>query len=260
MTPLIFITNDDGYLSRGLRHLADTAKEFGDVVVVAPESNASGQSTSITCARPLRVRHVGDWGGVAYHACSGTPADCVKMGTEQICTRRPDLVLSGINFGSNASINIIYSGTMGAVLEGCLSGFPSIGFSLLHHNPEGDLSGCTAVVQHILSEVLAHPLPDWTGLNVNIPRLPADQIKGIRICRQARAVWRDSLEKRIDPAGQPYYWMTGKFVCNDMEPDSDMRALTDGYVSVVPVRPDFTHCEAIPLLGHLAKENCETTA
>ena len=260
MTPLIFITNDDGYLSRGLRHLADTAKEFGDVVVVAPETNASGQSTSITTARPLRVRHMGDWDGVAYHACSGTPADCVKMGTEQICPRRPDLVLSGINFGSNASINIIYSGTMGAVLEGCLSGFPSIGFSLLHHNPEGDLSGCTAVVRHILSEVLTHPLPDWTGLNVNIPRLPADKIKGIRLCRQARAAWHDSLEKRIDPAGQPYYWMTGKFVCDDMEPDTDMRALTDGYASVVAIRPDFTHKEAVPILGHLAKEGDETTA
>ena len=258
--PLILITNDDGFSSKGLRVLDEVAQEFGDVVVMAPERNSSGMGHSITTNRPLRVRTIKIADGLQVYACDGTPVDCVKIATEYFCPRRADLVLSGINHGSNSSINVIYSGTMGAVLEGCLSGFPSIGFSLLHHNPEGDLSGCTAVVRHILSEVLTHPLPDWTGLNVNIPRLPADKIKGIRLCRQARAAWHDSLEKRIDPAGQPYYWMTGKFVCDDMEPDTDMRALTDGYASVVPIRPDFTHKEAFPILGHLAKEGDETTA
>jgi hypothetical protein len=163
-----------------------------------------------------------------------------KYGIEYFCTRPPDLVLSGINYGSNASINIAYSGTMGAVLEACLDGCQSIGFSLLNHSPEADFEAASSFIRHIIDSVLQHPLPDYTALNVNIPRLDASQIKGIRVCRQARASWVDSLEKRIDPIGRPYWWMTGKFVCDNPPADSDEYLLAHGYATVVPIHPDFT--------------------
>ncbi|MBQ6683231.1 MAG: 5'/3'-nucleotidase SurE [Bacteroidales bacterium] len=251
MPPLILITNDDGYQSRGLHQLVAIASELGEVVVMAPEHNSSGLSTSITCTRPMRVHSTKGPSGIEYHYCDGTPADCVKMGIEYFCPRPPDLVLSGINYGSNASINIAYSGTMGAVLEACLDGCQSIGFSLLNHSPEADFEAASSFIRHIIDSVLHHPLPDYTALNVNIPRLDASQIKGIRVCRQARASWVDSLEKRIDPIGRPYWWMTGKFVCDNPGEDSDEYALANGYISVVPVSPDFTNHSAINILKHL---------
>ncbi len=251
MKPLILITNDDGVDSHGLRHLVRQAKDFGDVVVMAPDRNASGLSTSITCRRPLHAYLADQEDGVDYYACDGTPADCVKMGYEHFCPRRPDLLLSGINYGSNSSINIIYSGTMGAVIEGCLNGLPSVGFSLLSHSPEADFTACTPAIRHILCQVLQHPLPDFTGLNVNIPHKPADQIKGIRVCRQARAAWVDSLEKNIDADGKPIWTMTGRFVCDNPQHDTDEYCLSQGYVSVVPVTPDLTNLAQIPQLKHL---------
>ena len=243
MRPLILITNDDGYQSQGIRHLARLASDFGDVVVMAPLNNASGLSTSITTNRPLRVRPVEVFGENSF-ACDGTPADCVKMGLEHFCPRKPDLLLSGINYGSNASINVIYSGTIGAVLEACLCSVPAIGFSVLSHSPDTDFNACTPTIQHILRQALLHPIPEGSALNVNIPRLSPDQIKGIRVCKQAKAAWVDSLEKRIDPIGRPYWWMTGKFVCDNPPEDSDQYALSHGYVSVVPIRPDFTDIAA----------------
>lgn len=250
MKPLILITNDDGYQSRGLQHLANVAAEFGDIVVMAPERNASGVSTSLTTGRPLRVRPVKEM-GEGWYMCDGMPADCVKVGLEYFCPRPPDLILSGINYGSNASINVVYSGTIGAVLEACLDGFPAIGFSILSHSPETDFNVCTPTVRHILGQVFQNPLPGGSGLNVNIPRLEASQIKGIRVCRQAKAAWIDSLEKRIDPIGRPYWWMTGKFVCDNPPADTDQYALSQGYVSVVPVRPDFTDFNAIEKIQYL---------
>lgn len=249
MRPLFLLTNDDGYQARGLQHLMQVAGELADIVVMAPECNASAQSTSITTCRPLHVRAIQEAPGMKVYACDGTPADCVKMGLEHFCPRKPDMLLSGINHGSNSSINIIYSATMGAVLEGCLDGCPSVGFSLLNHSLTADFSGCTAVVRRILSRLLEHPLPDWTALNVNIPRLPADQIRGIRVCRQARAAWTDSLMPIDNPDGSRCWQMTGKFVCTDPEPDTDERALAEGFVSVVPIRPDLTYAPAIPVLA-----------
>lgn len=246
MRPLFLLTNDDGCEARGIQHLAQVAGELADIIVMAPEGNASAQSTSITINRPLQVRTILDTPALKAYACNGTPADCVKMGLEHFCPRKPDLLLSGINHGSNSSINIIYSATMGAVLEGCLDGVPSVGFSLLNRNPEADFSGCTAVVREILARLLEHPLPDWTALNVNIPRLSADQIRGIRVCRQARAAWTESLTPIDSADGKPAWRMTGKFVCPDPEPDTDEYALAEGFVSVVPIRPDFTHLASIP--------------
>lgn len=251
MKPLILITNDDGVQSRGLQHLAAIAQDYGEVVVMAPDHNASGVSTSITCTRPLRVNSVSQSEGLSIYSCDGTPADCVKMGLEYFCPRQPDLVLSGINYGSNASINIIYSGTIGAVLEACLNGYQAIGFSLLNHNPAADFDACTPTIRHILDHVFTNPLPDFTALNVNIPRLPADQIKGIRVCRQARAAWKDSLEKRIDPIGKPYWWMTGKFVCENPSHDSDEYFLSEGYATVVPICPDLTALPHLETIKHI---------
>lgn len=240
MKPLILITNDDGVDSHGIHHLANIAKEFGDVIVMAPDHNASGVSTSITTTRPLRAYLVEESDGVSYYACDGTPADCVKMGHEHFCPRRPDLVLSGINYGSNASINVVYSGTIGAVIEGCLNGYSSVGFSLLSHSQSADFTSATSYIRHIIAQVLEHPLPQMTALNVNIPNLKAGEIKGIRVCRQARAAWVDSLSPRVDPIGRPYWWMTGKFVCENPPEDTDQYLLGQGYVTVVPITPDLT--------------------
>lgn len=251
MPPLILITNDDGHASRGLQHLAKIAGEYGEVVVVAPDHNASGVSASLTSTRPVRAYSIGCEGNVTTYVCDGTPVDCVKLGLEYCCDRKPSLVLSGINYGTNASINIVYSGTMGAVTEACLDGCQAIGFSVLSHSKNTDFDDCTPTVRYLIEQVLEHPLPDYTALNVNIPRLPASEIKGIRICRQARAAWVDSFEKRIDPIGRPYWWLTGKFVCDNPGEDTDEYALEHGYVSVVPVHPDFTNYAAMQQIKHL---------
>ena len=221
MKPLILITNDDGVAAKGLLALCGVAREYGDVVVMAPERNASGLSHSITSWRPLRAREVRQEEGLSVYCCDG------------------------INHGSNSSINVLYSGTMGAVMEATTLGFNAIGFSLLNHNPEADFSGCLPSVNRIVDTTLKQGLPANVALNVNIPRLSADEIKGIRICRQAHALWSDSFEKRTDPQGRPYWWLTGKFICPEPPQDSDEWALTHGYVSVVPISPDFTHHPSI---------------
>ena len=251
MKPLILITNDDGFAAHGLRVLDEVAMEFGDVIVMAPERNASGQSHSITSSRPLRVRDIKHDEGLDVYACDGTPVDCVKLAVEHFCPRRPAVVLSGINHGSNSSINVLYSGTMGAVIEATALGIDAIGFSLLNHNPEADFTPSIPYVRHIIGRVLEHGLPADTSLNVNIPRLAADQIRGIRVCHEARAQWLDSFERRVDPQGRPYWWLTGKFVCDNPPEASDEWALANGYVSVVPIHPDFTHYEALDELKTL---------
>lgn len=240
MKPLILITNDDGFEARGIQTLSEVAREFGEVVVMAPSQNASGKSMSLTTDRPLRVREVQQDDGLSVYACDGTPVDCVKLALEHFCPRRPDLVLSGINHGSNSSINILYSGTMGAVLEATTLGFPAIGFSLLHHSPKADFEPSRPIVRHLVNHVLGHGLPPDVSLNVNIPRLGSDAIKGIRLCRQSKAQWLDSFEKRIDPQGRPYWWLTGKFDCQNPPDGTDEWALAHGYVSVVPIHTDYT--------------------
>ena len=251
--PLILITNDDGVAAKGLRCLDEVAMEFGDVVVMAPQSNASGQSHSITTTRPLRVREVKQAEGLSVYCCDGTPVDCVKLATEYFCPRRPDLVLSGINHGSNSSINVLYSGTMGGVIEATALGFDAIGFSLLSHNPDADFSHAIPYVRQIIGQVLEKGLPEDVSLNVNIPTAETG-IKGIRVCHEAKARWNDSFEKRIDPQGRPYWWLTGKFVCNEPPRSSDEWALNNGFISVVPVHPDYTHYKVIDELRPLFEQ------
>ena len=256
MTPLILITNDDGVAAKGICTLGEVAREFGEVVVMAPELNASGKGMSLTTGRPLRAREVRKEEGLNVYACDGTPVDCVKLAMEYFCPRRPDLVLSGINHGSNSSINVLYSGTMGAVIEASVMGFNAVGFSLLNHSANADFGPAMPYVRHIIGRVLEQGLPEGVSLNVNIPRLEADGIKGIRVCHEAKALWKDSFEKRIDPIGRPYYWLTGKFVCDDAPEGSDEWALANGYVSVLPVNNDYSHYGAMDKVNNLLQQPC----
>lgn len=245
MKPLILITNDDGVHARGIQALAAIAREFGDVVVMAPDRNASGKSHSLSTDHPLRANHIHSEEGLDVYSCDGTPVDCVKLAAEHFCSRKADLVLSGINHGSNASINVLYSGTMGAAIEASNNGYPAIGFSLLNHSIHADFSPCEPYIRQLIHFALEQGLPPYVSLNVNFPKLSAADIKGMRLCRESKAQWGDSFEKRIDPTGRAYYWLTGKFVCDDLEPDTDEWALRNGYVAIVPISPDFTCRNAI---------------
>lgn len=251
MKPLILITNDDGIAAKGLQVLTRVAREFGDVIVMAPQTNASGLSHSIVSSRPIRAQEISREEGLTVCSCDGTPVDCVKLAIEHFCPRRPDLVLSGINHGSNSSINVLYSGTMGAAIEAVALCIPSIGFSLLNHSPQADFEPGIPFIRQIIRTTLDNRPPAGITLNVNIPRLPEGEILGIRICHEANAYWNDSFEKRIDPQGRPYWWLTGKFVCDDPSEESDEWTLAHGYVSIVPIHCDFTHYPTIDKLKKL---------
>ncbi|MCX7546870.1 5'/3'-nucleotidase SurE [Xanthomarina sp. F1114] len=248
--PLILVTNDDGITAPGIRALVEVMKELGDVVVVAPDSPQSGMGHAITINSMLHIERVYvDNGEQLEYSCSGTPADCVKLATKQILGRRPDLCVSGINHGSNSSINVIYSGTMSAALEAGIEGIPAIGFSLLDYNYNANFETAKHYVRTITKNALENGIPDQVVLNVNIPNLPEKDIKGIKVCRQARANWEEEFDKRKSPQGKDYYWLTGKFVNLDSGEDTDEWALENGYVSVVPVQFDLTAHHAISNLN-----------
>lgn len=246
---LILVTNDDGVAAKGLMCLVDCVKELGDVVVVAPDRPQSGMSSAITVGAPLHITAHPDSHGARVFSVSGTPVDCVKLALHNILPRRPDFVMSGINHGSNSGTAITYSGTMGAVLEGCMAGIPSIGFSLLHHSLKADFSLSASLVSEIARKAAATPLPHWTALNVNIPALVTP--KGVKVCRAAKGHWSEEYTRYVDPSGHPFYWLTGRFVNTEPDAtDTDEYWLGREYVSVVPVTPDQT-CDA--LISPLAK-------
>ncbi|MGC1631366.1 MAG: 5'/3'-nucleotidase SurE [Gelidibacter sp.] len=243
--PLILVTNDDGITAPGLRTLIEVMKTIGDVVVVAPDSPQSAMGHAITVNSTLYVEEVQiDPDGTIEYSCSGTPADCVKLAVKQVLGKRPDLCVSGINHGSNSSINVIYSGTMSAALEAGIEGIPAIGFSFCDYKWSANFEVCKDFVKTITENVLKNGLPTGVVLNVNIPNLPKEAIKGIKICRQAKANWEEEFDKRTNPNGRDYYWLAGKFVNLDQGEDTDEWALEHGYVSVVPVQFDLTahHC------------------
>ena len=247
--PLILVTNDDGISAPGIRALIEVMNELGDVVVVAPDSPQSGMGHAITLDSTLHVEKVTiDDGNQDEYSCSGTPADCVKLAINEILDRRPDLCVSGINHGSNSSINVIYSGTMSAAIEEGIEGVPAIGFSLLDYNWNADFEATKNYVTTIAKNVLDNGLAKDVVLNVNFPNLSKKNIKGIRICRQARANWEEEFDKRTNPQGKDYYWLTGKFVNLDSGQDTDEWALENGYVSVVPVQFDLTAHDSIKTL------------
>lgn len=254
--PLILVTNDDGVTAPGIRHLIKIMKEFGEVVVVAPDSPQSGMGHAITVSNNLYCDKLSTTDSdVLEYSCSGTPVDCVKIATQSILKRKPDLCVSGINHGSNSSINVIYSGTMSAAVEAGTVGIPAIGFSLLDYAMDANFEPTTKFVKQIVDNVLNKDLRQGTVLNVNFPKLPSDKIKGIKVCRQAKARWEENYDKRQNPQGRDYYWLTGNFINEDSGEDTDEWALEQGYVSVVPVQFDLTAHQQIKELKDLNFEH-----
>jgi 5'-nucleotidase len=249
--PTILVTNDDGITAPGIRALVEAMRELGEVVVVAPDSPQSGMGHAITLNNPLRLDKVEVHGETLGYQCSGTPVDCVKLAVNTILHRKPDLCVSGINHGSNSSINVIYSGTMSAAMEGAIEGIPSIGFSLNNFKLNADLTASGHIAKIVGQQILQFGMPANSLLNVNIPDLTLDKIKGIKICRQAMAKWEEEFNERLDPHNRPYYWLTGKFINPDKGQDTDEWALANGYVSIVPVEFDFTAHHAIMHLNKM---------
>lgn len=248
---LIFVTNDDGFSAPGIERLIEVLRPFGHLIVVAPESAQSGMSHAITMNNPLYLRRVRTEEGLEVYACSGTPVDCVKMALDHLLKERmPDIICSGINHGSNAAINILYSGTMGAAIEGGFYNVPSIGFSLEDHSLDADFEASGNVAHEIVGRILESRPPAPLCLNVNIPVGRPEDIKGIKVCRQCRGYWREDFFNRRSPFGREYFWLTGSFKNAEPEAtDTDARALEHGYVSVVPVQVDLTDHTRIAPLG-----------
>lgn len=247
--PLILVTNDDGVYSKGILALTEAVLPFGEVVVVAPDKPQSGMGHAVTINNLLRLHPLKyDMAVAAAYSCSGTPVDCVKLAIYRVLHRKPDLVVSGINHGSNSSINVIYSGTMSAAMEGAVEGIPSIGFSLLDHSADADFQASQEVVEKLVESTLKRGMPEGICLNVNIPRGIPSSIRGIRICHQAKGYWEDNFDARMDPFGKPYYWLTGEFKLMDEGLDTDEIALANGFVSVVPTHFDLTAYRAMETL------------
>ena len=252
--PLILVSNDDGITAPGIRHLVETVLALGaEVVVVAPDSPQSGMGHAITIGEPLRLERSRIFGpDVEAYQCSGTPADCVKIAKHYILRdRTPDLVVSGINHGSNASVNVLYSGTMSAAIEAAIEGLPAIGFSLCEYGPQADFSHATEWVAQVCRHALDHGVPAGTALNVNIPKNSATPIAGLRLARQARAKWAEKFDRRLDPYQRPYYWLMGTFENLDPGTDTDEWALANNYVSIVPCQFDLTAAHG---LAHLSQQ------
>lgn len=245
---LILISNDDGIDSLGIHALVDYMVDYGEVVVVAPEQPQSAKSSSLTVETPLRARQLPDYHGAKMWRVNGTPVDCTKLAFSHILGRKPDIVVSGINHGSNAGINAIYSGTMGVVFEACINGIPSVGFSLLSHDANADFTECENVVRTVVDGVLANGLPKDVCLNVNIPA--KCKVKGIKVTNAAEGVWVEDFEKTTDPHGREIFWLTGRYeVTHPDDSSSDIYWLDKEYATVVPCTPDQTAKRAISALS-----------
>ncbi len=237
--PLILVTNDDGVNAKGISALIESLHGLGQILVMAPDSARSGQSSAITPNTPLRFSKVREDDDLEIYQCNGTPVDCVKLAFNQLLERKPDLIVSGINHGSNSAVSIHYSGTMGAVIEGCIAGIPSIGFSLCSFRSDADFSVSQIYTRRIAQDVLANGIPNGICLNVNVP--DTEQVHGVRVCRQTDAVWQEEYVKRTDPSGREYFWLTGNM--HNREPEAEDTcewALNNHYVSVVPCKVDLT--------------------
>jgi len=249
--PLILITNNDGVEAKGLQALIETIRTLGTVIVVAPADPQSGMSHAITVKVPLRITKIRAEENLTIYKCYGTPVDCVKMALNHLLPAKPDLLVSGINHGSNSAASVFYSGTMGAALEGCINEIASIGFSLLNLDHEADFSTSQYYVDIITRLVLKNGLPRTVCLNVNIPDITRDKIAGIKICRQNKGFWREEFDQRIDPAGKHYFWLTGVF--HNTEPDAtdtDEWALNNNFVSIVPLKTDLTCHDSMTVLNN----------
>ena len=250
--PLILVTNDDGIFAKGIKELVKAIHPLGEVVVVAPDKPQSGKSHAVTLDAPLwyMVSKFDD--ADRAYKCTGTPSDCIKIALYRIMDRKPDLILSGINHGSNSSINILYSGTMGAAMEGAIHRIPSIGFSLLSFNSDADFAAAAKYAAEITAKTIQNlgSLP-FVCLNVNIPNLVESEIKGVRVVRQGRGEWIEDFVKNYHPSNKrPYYWLTGEY--HDLEPestDTDTCMLDNGYITVQPVTVDSTDYAALKAMN-----------
>lgn len=239
--PVILITNDDGVTAPGILNLVEAVKDLGKIVVVAPDKPQSGMGHAITIGQPLRLHKIHTIDNVETWSCTGTPVDCVKLAVDKVLHRKPDICLSGINHGANHSINVIYSGTMSAAVEAAIESIPSVGFSLLDYRIDADFTGARKYVRLIVEKMLKTKLDKHTVLNVNIPAVVPELLKGFKICKQAYAKYEEDFIERNDPHGRHYYWLTGEFVNFDKGKDTDVWALANNYVSVVPVQFDLTN-------------------
>jgi 5'-nucleotidase len=239
--PVILITNDDGVTAPGILNLIEAVKDLGKIIVVAPDKPQSGMGHAITIGQPLRLHKLNSIDNVDIWSCTGTPVDCVKLAVDKILHRKPDICLSGINHGANHSINVIYSGTMSAAVEAAIESIPSVGFSLLDHRIDADFSGAKKYARIVVEKMLATKMDKHIVLNVNVPPVHQDLLKGIKICRQAYAKYEEDFIERNDPHGRHYYWLTGEFVNFDKGKDTDVWALDNNYVSIVPVQFDLTN-------------------
>lgn len=247
--PLILVTNDDGITAPGIRTLIKIMNSIGEVIVVAPDSPQSAMGHAITINDTLYCKRERiDSGPQTEYSTSGTPADCVKLAVHELLDRKPDLCVSGVNHGSNSSVNVIYSGTMSAAIEAGIEGIPAIGFSLLDYSWNADFNSIKKYLIGITKKALEEGIPKGNALNINFPKLKEKEIKGIKICRQANAYWVEKFDKRSNPQGKEYYWLTGEFINEDKGEDSDEWALENGYISIVPVKFDMTDHENIELL------------
>lgn len=239
--PIILITNDDGITAPGIQNLVEAVKGLGNIVIVAPDKPQSGMGHAITIGSPLRMSKVNLFGDIEAWQTNGTPVDCVKLAVDKILHRKPDLCLSGINHGANHSINVIYSGTMSAAMEASIESIPSIGFSLLDYRFEADFTAARHYAHNIVKTVLQTKMDKHFLLNVNIPAVSKEEIKGIKVCKQAYAKYVEDFDERKDPQGKKYYWLTGEFVNFDKSKDTDVWALQNNYISIVPVQFDLTN-------------------
>lgn len=252
--PLILISNDDGVDAKGINELIKYLRPLGDLIVMAPDSARSGMACAITADKPVKYSLVRQEEGLTIYKCTGTPVDCVKLACFDVLQRQPDLVVGGINHGDNSAVNVHYSGTMGIVIEGCLRGIPSVGYSLCDHNPKADFTPTCEYIKRIARNVLENGLPKGVCLNVNFPL--GDTFKGVKVCRQTDGKWENEWEKRRRPnSGSDYFWLTGDFTNHESDnEDTDQWALSHGYVAVTPVQVDVTAYSAI---GEIRKWNLE---
>jgi 5'-nucleotidase len=243
--PLIFVTNDDGISAKGIRSLHEVMVEFGDVVLIAPDSPQSGMGHAITIHDPIRMKVSDLYGSTEAYSCSGTPVDCVKLGVYEVMHRKPDLLVSGVNHGANTATNVLYSGTMSAAVEGSMEGIPSIGFSLDSFDGDADFSVAQDVARSVVSGVLENGMPEGVCFNVNVPDVDKNQHQGIKVCRQAHAFWEDRFDKREDQFGNPYYWLTGNFTDVGKTEDTDLFWIEQGFSTRVTTKFDMTSYKAV---------------
>lgn len=254
----ILVTNDDGINARGLHSLINELNTLAEIYVVAPRSEQSGTGHSITVFEPIKAIEANIPGIKKGWIVGGTPVDCVKLATKRLVPEPIDLVVSGINHGSNLGTDVLYSGTVSAAAEGVIMGYPSIAVSLDSFDPAADFSFAAGFTRRLVAEILKEGLPKTTLFNINIPFRPAEEVKGIRLTKLGSRNYDNLFEERRDPRGNIYYWLGGGVLNEEQEPDSDVYAVEHGYVSITPIHLDLTHYGLVKKFSRLSEEYLNT--